>query len=192
MGKTEKSLEKRKSIPNRTSNGKTFHFSNLDLNKSNDLSQNNLQKRHFLALGRHNENSSSTALIPQKDEHIFSNKKSALRLNRKRSLEEESVSRHNGVQTLIPYIPNYFPQNQQINWFFKSLCLFSDARNKQPIFKNEVIQVKLLNDYRDKSCYLLGVTNLSYGSIKVQLVSCHEEFKIIGEKSRLIHPNSFS
>lgn len=93
---------------------------------------------------------------------------------------------------MIPYIPNYFPKNPQINWFFKSLCLFSEARKKQPIFKNEVIQVKLLNDNRYKGSYHLGVSNLSPGSIKVQVVSCHDEFKIIGEKARLIHPNSFS
>lgn len=45
---------------NRYSNGKSFHFTNGDPYKSNEIIQNNLQKRPYLGLGRHNGHSSSS------------------------------------------------------------------------------------------------------------------------------------
>lgn len=72
-------------------NGKTFHFTNGDPYKSNEIIQSNLQKRPYLGLGRYNGHSSSSGdlwavtpnVIEQKDMQ-FMNKKSALNLNKKR------------------------------------------------------------------------------------------------------------
>lgn len=45
---------------NRYLNGKTFHFSNNDLYKSNEIIQSNLQKRPYLGLGRNNLQTNSS------------------------------------------------------------------------------------------------------------------------------------
>lgn len=80
---------------NKYSNGKTFHFSNGDPYKSNEIVQSNLQKRPYLGLGKQNGHSSTNssgdlwAMTPKTREtpmsqYINNKKSSVLNLNRRR------------------------------------------------------------------------------------------------------------
>jgi len=80
-------------MANRYSTGKTFHFSNGDPYKSNEIAQTNLQKKPYLGLGKQNGHSNSSsdlwAMTPKTREtpmgQQFNKKKSSvLNLNRRR------------------------------------------------------------------------------------------------------------
>lgn len=67
---------------NRYSNGKSFHFSNNDPYKSNEIIQSNLQKRPYLGLGRNNVQKNSSGdlwanvpkVMEQKDQQFMQKK----------------------------------------------------------------------------------------------------------------------
>lgn len=80
---------------------------------------------------------------------------------------------------MIPFIETYFTSKSsmthQDSLIFRSLCLFSHLREKQPILVDKVIQVKLYpSSVGSKEVYVLQVMNVSYSAIKVKALSCHD------------------
>lgn len=73
------------------------------------------------------------------------------------------------------------------NFIFRNLCLKSYKRDNNPIFVDEIIEVKLLT-HKTKNNFTLEINNLGPHSLKLKSFSRHDQFKILGDKNRYIQP----
>jgi hypothetical protein len=116
--------------------------------------------------------------LKQDHQHSVCKKTSALYLERKPYFCDYETPKQNAIQTMIPFIDNYFSQKSNMSYqdlvVFKSLCLSPVTRSKKQIFVDSNIQVKLLPNSGSKEISVLQVTNTGYSLIKVKAVSCHD------------------